>query len=52
MPILPKELQEKQNIVDRYKIKSGVFKEGTPEYVMEYDREIQAFYDREMEGVM
>lgn len=52
MPILTEDLKKKQKIVDQYKIKWGVFKEGTPEYVIEYDKEIQSFYDREMEGVM
>lgn len=52
MPILTEELKRKEEVVKRYKIKWGVFKEGTPDYVLEYDREIQEFYERESEGVM
>ena len=52
MPILTEDLKRKQNIVNQYKIKWGVFREDTPEYVLEYDREIQAFYSEEMDNVM
>ncbi|MCR4651074.1 MAG: hypothetical protein K5662_04900 [Lachnospiraceae bacterium] len=52
MPILPDDLQKKQRIVYQYLIGCGVFKEGTPDYVLEYDKEIQDFYDKEMDGVM
>lgn len=51
MPILTEELKRKQKIVDQYKIKWGVFKEGTPDYVLQYDKEISDFYERESEGV-
>lgn len=52
MPILPEDLKRKQKIVDQYKIKWGVFKKGTPDYVLQYDKEITDFYDREMDGEM
>lgn len=52
MPILTEDLQKKLNIVKQYKVRWGVFKEGTPDYVLEYDKEIQDFYDKEMDGVM
>lgn len=51
MPILPKELQEKLKIVEKW-MKNGKFIEETPEYVLEFDREIGDFYIKESEGVM
>lgn len=51
MPILPEELQEKLNIVEKW-MKDGKFIDGTPEYVLEYDREIGDFYVKESEGMM
>lgn len=51
MPILPKELQEKLKIVEKW-MKNGQFIEGTPDYVLEFDREIGDFYTKESEGVM
>ena len=51
MPILPEELQKKLEIVKKW-MKDGKFIDGTPEYVLEYDREIFEFYIKESEGVM
>ena len=52
MPILTEDLKKKLDMVNRYKIKWGVFKEGTPDYILQYDKEITEFYERESEGVM
>ncbi len=51
MPILPKELQEKLDIVEKW-MENGKFIDGTPDYVLEYDKEISDFYIKESEGVM
>ncbi len=51
MPILPEELQKKLEIVEKW-MKNGKFIDGTPEYVLEYDREIAEFYIKESEGAM
>ena len=52
MPILPKELEEKLRIVKQYKIKWDTFKEGTPDYVIQWDKEITDFYSTESKGEM
>lgn len=52
MPILTDDLREKQKIVNQYKIGHNKFKEGTPDHVIEWDKEIAEFYRKESEGVM
>ena len=52
MPILTNELKKKLEIVKKYKTGWNTFKEGTPDFVIQYDKEITEFYERESKGVM